>query len=69
VSAEPIRLNVYIECGHAGGDVETTFEIPRDEWDAMTPDERDAYCNDTAEIEFGNRCSYGWNVEGAEVTP
>jgi hypothetical protein len=39
------------------------FEVPREEWDKMTPAERIKYAEDTASTEFFNSCNYGYTVK------
>lgn len=41
---------------------ETKFEIDKDEWDAMSEEDKDEYAKDYA----WGRMDWGWRVEGEE---
>jgi hypothetical protein len=44
-----------------------TFDIPRDEWDAMTPAERVKRCEQTADEILENTVTWGWHIhDGAD---
>jgi hypothetical protein len=46
----------------AGGHEDDTVEIPRDEWEAMTPAERTRRCEEIAVEAANNRFSWGWHI-------
>jgi len=58
----PVVVQVHLNWPGAGGHSEDSYEIPRDQWDRMTPAERGAYCDGLAEEEADNKFSWGWDI-------
>jgi hypothetical protein len=59
--SNPVVITVSVETPTES--YTANFEVPREEWDAMTPDERVKYAEDTASTEFYNSCNYGYSVQ------
>lgn len=59
----PVVVEYNLSWPGVGGSESDTVEIPRDEWDAMTPAARTAYCEQIAEDAAANRFSWGWHIE------
>lgn len=58
----PVVVEYSIEWPEQGAFDDGTFEIPRDEWDAMTPTERAQRCQVGAEEFVQNAIGWGWNI-------
>jgi hypothetical protein len=55
MAEDMIRIRIGMSVNYiAGSDRENVEEIPRAEWAAKTPEEREAYLNDAAETEIAN---------------
>ena len=62
-NSEPVRIHLYVDTGLANASHEDDIEIPRNEWNAMTPAERRDLLDDNAEILMSNHIEYGWQIE------
>ena len=60
----PVVLDLHVEA--FGGSADETFEIDRDEWDAMTPDERRETAQQAADDMAANYVAWGWNIADAD---
>ncbi|ATO14659.1 hypothetical protein CO540_13160 [Micromonospora sp. WMMA2032] len=58
----PVRIRLYVSTNWVGADDEEYIEIPRDEWDDMTPAERRAYLDEEANTFMANCVEYGWII-------
>lgn len=59
----PVRIEIVCSDRSASGSTQTEiFEIPRAEWDAMSPAERRKTCDNVADETAYNRFSWGWNI-------
>lgn len=58
MSTDPVRVTINIEINPTT----ETVEIDRAEWDAMTPADRRAMCDDLAEAAMQNAGGYGWHI-------
>jgi hypothetical protein len=61
-SRPPVIVEVNLSWPGVGGHEDNVYEIPRGEWDEMTPAERVAYCEELAVEDANNRFSWGWNI-------
>jgi hypothetical protein len=62
----PVIVEYSLSWPGVDGSESDTVEIPRDEWDAMTPAQRVAECEQIANEAAYNRFSWGWNIEDAD---
>lgn len=58
----PVVVEYSINWSDKDASEHGTFEIPRDEWDAMTPAERTAKCEQLAEEIVTNAVGWGWSI-------
>jgi hypothetical protein len=56
----PVVIALHVEA--FGGSENETFEIDRNEWDAMTPDERRETAQQAADDMAANYVSWGWHI-------
>lgn len=58
----PVVVEVNLSWPGVGGQENSTYEVARDEWDAMTPAARLALCEAYADEDAYNRFSWGWHI-------
>jgi len=63
---QPVVVEYALSWPGVGGREVGTVEVPRDEWDAMTPADRTAYCEQIALHAADNLFSWGWNIEDSD---
>ena len=54
MTTERVRVRLIVDTGFVGAEHDAEIEIPRDEWDAMTADERDHYLAGELEMMISN---------------
>jgi hypothetical protein len=61
---DPKRPPVVISMSVEGfsGSAQDTYEVPRDEWDAMTPAERVTFAEGCASDHAANYIGWGWHI-------
>jgi hypothetical protein len=57
----PVVVNLKVE--YSGGHEQEVIEIPRDEWDAMTPAQRLADVEERAANHAYNYVGWGWHID------
>lgn len=67
VERPPVRAVVYAEIFTRETYTALEIEIPRDEWDAMTPHERTAHLNEARDEHANNLIGTGWSLSGADA--
>jgi hypothetical protein len=60
----PVVIITYVEAGSQTD--EDRLEVDRDEWDAMTPNERYELCIDAAVTHQNNWAPCGWDIDDQE---
>lgn len=62
MSAErpPVVIDLHVE-GFASS-ADDNYEVPRDQWDAMTPDERTKFAEGCAADHAANYVGWGWHI-------
>jgi hypothetical protein len=58
----PVEVSYTISWPGLDGNETDTFEIPRAEWDALTPAERTARIEDCVQARFVDLCGWGWHI-------
>lgn len=62
-----VRVPVYMECLNTSGANETDYaEIPADQWDKMTPGQREDEVDGQAADLFSNFAQYGYDIEAVQ---
>ena len=61
-SRPPVVLEYTVSWPGVNGGESDTFEIPRDEWDAMTWYERTKRCDDMVEARAADLIGWGWPI-------
>lgn len=61
-SRPPVVLEYTVSWPGVNGGETDTFEIPRDEWDKMTPAERYQRCDDMVESRAADLVGWGWHI-------
>lgn len=61
----PVRVHLSVEI-NGSPFTAITHEIPREEWDAMSVDDRNDTLAHLAEQNAGRVVTYGWNIEDAD---
>ena len=64
--SKPVIVTINSSCDHASGTARDDIEIDREEWDEMTPAERVAYLDESADTLAMNRFSWGWHIADAD---
>lgn len=63
---DPVRVQLYVHTGLVGAEHHDEIEIPRDEWNEMTPAERRKQLDDEAQTLLWNHIDYGWSIDDAD---
>lgn len=58
----PVVVEYNLSWPGVGGSESDTVEIPRDEWDAMSPAARLQLCESIADEAAYNRFAWGWHI-------
>lgn len=58
----PVEISYTISWPGVGGEETDTFQIPRAEWDMMSPTERTAWIEDAVQSRFADLCGWGWHI-------
>lgn len=62
-----VWIELHVEMGRT--DADDYVSIPRAEWDAMTEDEREKWCDEALEDHISNHVSAGHRVADADDVP
>jgi hypothetical protein len=62
----PVLVEVNVSWPGWDGSRDETYEVDRDKWDAMTPAERIAYCDDLALTEAASLVGWGWHIQNPD---
>jgi hypothetical protein len=63
-SRPPVVINLHVEAFADSRD--ETFTVDRDEWEAMTPQQRNDLADSVTEDFVANYVSSGWHIEDAD---
>jgi len=63
----PVKAVVYAEVFTRETYSALEIEIPRDEWDAMTPRQRTAYLDDARDEHANSILGTGWSLSGEDA--
>lgn len=61
-SRPPVVVDYNIHWGAKSASENDTFEIPREVWDVLTPEQRNSHIEVIVEEIVNNTVTYGWNV-------
>lgn len=61
--ANTIRIKMYVDTGFPTACHEDYHEVDKDEWEAMTKDEKDSYLEEVAKEYMGDCIDYGAYLE------
>lgn len=63
-TTDAVQVDLTVE--GFGGEDHTTVEIPRQEWDQMSPHQRFDRCEELANEHLRSRVSWAWNIADPE---
>ena len=59
---EPVKIEWHVGTGYVGSDHTGTWEIDREDWDAMSEQEREKYLDDMLEEEIRTHIHAGYEM-------
>lgn len=67
MTTEPVRVKWTLSIGYVGAVRKGEFTIDREEWDGMTPNEREQYVEDSYEGAIVGYVDGNWNLVNADI--